>query len=191
MPNALCTGPSRAVRPCWPSAPACRFSAAPSSVPTASTARGSALLDCTSTRGTGPRAVGELVVEPTAEASLPTLSGYENHGGVTTLGPDARPAGRVRTGVGNGDGERSEGVVVGRIWGTYLHGPVLARNPALADLLLSWVVGPLRPLDDAESNALRTDRLRMASAEASAGAHRRAGWRQAVERAKRSRQTTP
>lgn len=152
---------------------------------------GLALLDCTSTRGTGPRAVGELVVEPTAEASLPTLSGYENHGGVTTLGPDARPAGRVRTGVGNGDGERSEGVVVGRIWGTYLHGPVLARNPALADLLLSWVVGPLRPLDDAESNALRTDRLRMASAEASAGAHRRAGWRQAVERAKRSRQTTP
>jgi len=48
--------------------------------------------------------------------------------------------------------------------GTYLHGPVLARNPALADLLLGWVVDPgadrpLAPLDDAEELALRTERL--------------------------------
>jgi lipid II isoglutaminyl synthase (glutamine-hydrolysing) len=148
---------------------------------------GLGLLDCVSIRGVGPRAVGELVVEPTAEVSLPLLSGYENHGATTTLGPGAQPAGRVRSGVGNGDGQLTEGVVAGHIWGTYLHGPALARNPALADLLLSWVVGPLRPLDDAESNALRIDRLRAAGAEASAGAHRRTGWRRALERARQPR----
>jgi CobQ-like glutamine amidotransferase family enzyme len=150
---------------------------------------GLGLLDCVSTRGAGPRAIGELVVEPTAEASLPTLSGYENHGASTRLGPDAQPAGRVRSGVGNGDGRQSEGVVAGHIWGTYLHGPVLARNPALADLLLGWVVGPLKPLDDGESDALRADRLRAASAGASAGARRGSGWRRALERARRPRQT--
>ncbi|AHH95396.1 hypothetical protein KALB_2027 [Kutzneria albida DSM 43870] len=43
------------------------------------------------------------------------------------------------TGIGNGDG--TEGAHQGRVVGTYLHGPVLARNPALADLLLEWAVG--------------------------------------------------
>ena len=64
-------------------------------------------------------------------------------------------------GVGNKDGT-VEGAVAGRVWGTYLHGPVLARNPKLADLLLSWVVGPLGRLDDSEPDALhaRTRRLR-------------------------------
>ena len=123
---------------------------------------GLGLLDCRTRRGKGPRAVGELVVEATAEPSLPLLTGYENHGGVTELGPDARPAGRVRSGVGNGDADRTDGVVAGRIWGTYMHGPALARNPALADLVLSWVTGPLEPLDDAESLDLRAERLRAA-----------------------------
>ena len=58
---------------------------------------GLGLLDCTTVRGEGRRAVGELVVEPTA-AGLPTLSGYENHGGVTRLGAGAQPA--VVTGFG-------------------------------------------------------------------------------------------
>ena len=49
------------------------------------------------------------------------------------------------TGVGNGDG--TEGAYAGRVLGTYLHGPALVRNPGLADLLLSWAVGPLPPLD--------------------------------------------
>src|SRR5205814_10313270 len=112
------------------------------------------------------RAVGELVVEPDSSLrlGLPTLSGYENHGGVTDVGPSARPLGRAVVGVGNGDGHGSEGVVSGRILGTYMHGPALARNPALADLLLSWAMGfgsadSLAPLDDSEAEALRAERL--------------------------------
>jgi CobQ-like glutamine amidotransferase family enzyme len=121
--------------------------------------RGLGLLDCTTARGKGPRRVGEIVVEPDRELGLPTLTGYENHAGVTTLGPGAQPLGHVVVGHGNDAGDGSEGIVSGRVVGTYLHGPVLARNPALADLVLSWVVGPLEPLDDAEVEALRGERI--------------------------------
>ena len=48
---------------------------------------------------------------------------------------------------GNGTGDRAEGAVGGSVVGTYLHGPVLARNPALADLLLTRALGDLPPLD--------------------------------------------
>jgi CobQ-like glutamine amidotransferase family enzyme len=120
---------------------------------------GLGLLDCR-TRLRRRRAVGELVVEPAADLELPTITGYENHAGVTRVGPDARPIGRVTTGVGNGEG--TDGVVAGRIWATYMHGPLLARNPVVADRVLASVVGPLPPLDDYESEALRAERLRAA-----------------------------
>lgn len=117
---------------------------------------GLGLLDVTTVPG-ADRAVGELLVAPELP-TLPLLTGYENHRGRTTLGPDAQPLGRVRAGVGNGDG--TEGAVQGRVIGTYLHGPALARNPALADLLLAWAVGrPLAPLDDHVADALRAERL--------------------------------
>lgn len=118
---------------------------------------GLGLLDCRSISGTGPRAVGELVVQP--DGGLPTLTGYENHAGVTLLGDDARPSGQVLHGVGNGDGTKTDGAVTGHVYGTYLHGPALARNPALADLLLTWAVGPLDPIDDSEEEELRRERL--------------------------------
>ncbi len=120
---------------------------------------GLGLLDCTTTRGRGPRRVGELVVDAAGELNLPPLTGYENHAGVTTLGPSAQPLGRVLVGRGNDGGDGTEGVVSGHVVGTYLHGPVLARNPALADLVLSWAVGPLEPLDDAEVEILRAERI--------------------------------
>jgi CobQ-like glutamine amidotransferase family enzyme len=123
---------------------------------------GLGLLDCETHRDDGPRRVGEVVVVPDAELGLPDLTGYENHGGVTTLGPDARPLGRVVVGHGNDGGDGSEGIVTGRVVGTYLHGPVLARNPALADHLLASVLGPLEPLDEPEVEALRTERLHAA-----------------------------
>ncbi len=119
---------------------------------------GLGLLDCETRRGSGRRRIGEILVRP-RDPSLPDLTGYENHGGVTSLGPEALPLGRVLVGRGNDTGDRSEGVVTGRVVGTYLHGPVLARNPALADLLLSWVVGPLSPVADPEVEALRQERI--------------------------------
>jgi CobQ-like glutamine amidotransferase family enzyme len=112
------------------------------------------------TRAGSPRLIGEVVVDP--DPPLPTLTGFENHGGRTTLGPGELPLGRVRTGGGNGDG--FEGIRAERLVGTYLHGPVLPRNPALADLLLSWVVGELAPLPSPLEDALRAERIRQGSA---------------------------
>ena len=121
---------------------------------------GLGLIDCT-TRPKGVRQIGELVVEPSA-LDLPLLTGFENHGGITELGVGAVPLGRVKTGFGNGTGD-VEGIVSGHVVGTYLHGPALARNPALADLLLSWVVGgALEPLDEPLVDRLRRERLRAA-----------------------------
>jgi CobQ-like glutamine amidotransferase family enzyme len=130
---------------------------------------GLGLLDCRTIKIDEPRAVGELLVE--ASATLPRLTGFENHGGRTRLGPDARPLGRVVAGVGNGDG--GEGVVPrdpagAKVLGTYLHGPVLARNPALADLLLGWVLdrdpASLPAVDDRDADRLRADRFRAVEA---------------------------
>ena len=105
--------------------------------------------------------MGEVVVEPEGIEGLPVLTGFENHGGRTTLGAGTVALGRVTVGIGNGDGGGSEGAVTGRVVGTYLHGPVLARNPALADLLLSWALPDteLAPLDDSASEELRQERL--------------------------------
>ena len=97
----------------------------------------------------------------TRSEPLPTLTGFENHGGATTRREGTAALGRVVVGVGNGAGDGSEGAVQGRVVGTYLHGPVLARNPALADRLLSWALGdvPLDPLEDPEAEGLREERL--------------------------------
>jgi lipid II isoglutaminyl synthase (glutamine-hydrolysing) len=134
---------------------------------------GLGLLDVTTTKGIGPRAVGELVAQPlpgaprTAEdRPLPTLTGFENHGGRTSVGPGATVVARVVYGVGNGAGDGTEGAWTGRVFGTYLHGPVLARNAALADLLIGWALASpgsapaaLPALEDEEEDALRRDRL--------------------------------
>jgi hypothetical protein len=133
---------------------------------------GLGLLDVSTRKGTGPRAVGEMVAAPRVDApalpdgaALPVLTGFENHSAVTRVGAGASPLADVVTGVGNGAGDGSEGAWSTRALGTYLHGPVLARNPALADLLLGWALGgpdapvELDPLDDDEEAALRAERL--------------------------------
>ena len=124
---------------------------------------GVGLLDVDTVKGSGPRAVGEVLVDvdPSLLGPVPVLTGFENHGGVTTLRDGTVALGRVVAGVGNGDDEGTEGAVQGHVVGTYLHGPVLARNPALADRLLSWVLGdaPLGPLDDGAAESLREERL--------------------------------
>ena len=87
------------------------------------------------------------------------LTGFENHGGYTMLGPSATPLATVEIGVGN-NGGGTEGAVNGMVIGTYPHGPVLARNPALADHILQLALGEgLVPLDRPEIDALRRERL--------------------------------
>ncbi len=125
---------------------------------------GLGLIDVTTAKGPGRRCVGELVSDPEqpslAGVSQKALTGFENHSGLTTLGSGALPLGRVREGVGNGDGSGTEGATSGRVVGTYMHGPVLARNPALADALLSMATGRVpAALDDEEEEALRRERL--------------------------------
>jgi CobQ-like glutamine amidotransferase family enzyme len=125
---------------------------------------GLGLVDMTTTAGP-TRLIGEVVVEPDPGLGLPTLTGFENHGGRTALGPGERPLGTVVVGGGNGVGG-VDGVLGERLVGTYLHGPALPRNPALADLLLGWVVGTdaLTPLDDTLMERLRAERLEAATA---------------------------
>jgi CobQ-like glutamine amidotransferase family enzyme len=104
--------------------------------------------------------VGEILADVDPSLGVPRLTGFENHQGVTQLGEGVAPLAKVAVGVGNGDG--TEGAFAGRVVGTYLHGPVLVRNPGLADLLLTWAAGPLPPLeaDDEEwTRRLREQRL--------------------------------
>lgn len=122
---------------------------------------GLGLLDVTTTRGP-VRAVGEILSRwngHEGDGDDQWLTGFENHGGYTVLGSEVQPLARVEVGVGNcGDG--TEGAVAGTVIGTYPHGPLLARNPALADHVLELAVGePLVPLDRPEVTELRRQRL--------------------------------
>jgi hypothetical protein len=126
---------------------------------------GLGLLDLTTGR-LPRRAIGEVIVRPDARLGLPLLTGFENHGGATRLGAAARALGTVQRGTGNGvpaagrSAARVDGAMAGRILATYLHGPVLARNPALADLLLERAIGAeLPPLPLAAVDRLRAERL--------------------------------
>ncbi len=104
---------------------------------------GLGLIDATTKRGV-TRSVGEIMTE----SQGPRLVGFENHGGQTDLGVGVDSMGRVLVGRGN-DGA-VDGYHVARIWATYAHGPVLAMNPWLADLILEDLLGSkLEPLSSA------------------------------------------
>jgi CobQ-like glutamine amidotransferase family enzyme len=119
------------------------------------------------------RMIGDVLLECELEpGEKRTLAGFENHAGRTRLDPGATPLGRVVAGFGN-DGESGfEGCRSGRVLGTYLHGPLLPRNPWLADWLLAQALAhargtddapPLEPLPDkleAEAHALSAQRAR-------------------------------
>jgi len=120
---------------------------------------GLGLLDIRSSRG-DRRGVGEITADVDPALGVERLTGFENHQGVTRRGPEVKPLARVVTGVGNGDG--TEGAYLGRVVGTYLHGPALVRNPGLADMLLGWVAGALPPVDPRQEDLvlkLRAERL--------------------------------
>jgi CobQ-like glutamine amidotransferase family enzyme len=109
----------------------------------------------------GPtRLIGNLVIEAELEGERRTVVGFENHAGRTRLGPGSVPLGRVVHGHGNNDQDGHEGAVTGRVIGTYLHGPLLPKNPWLADVLIAWALEhrtggrvPLAALDDAMEEA--------------------------------------
>lgn len=122
---------------------------------------GLGLLDLT-TAPRWTRAVGEVVATPDPALGIGPLTGFENHGGGSRLGPQARPLAAIRTGVGNGgqDVAAGEGALQGTVIATYLHGPVLARNPGLADHVLSRALGTtLAGLSHPEIDLLRRERL--------------------------------
>jgi CobQ-like glutamine amidotransferase family enzyme len=119
---------------------------------------GVGLLDVT-TSPQPRRTIGEVVSQPLLPGLSQRLTGFENHRGGTVLGSSAQPLATVVSGAGNRAGDGFDGAVQGSVIATYLHGPCLARNPELADLLLSRVVGDLGPLELNEVDALRRERL--------------------------------
>src|SRR6476661_1574150 len=119
---------------------------------------GVGMLDAT-TSPQDKRTIGEVVSQPLLPELSERLTGFENHRGGTVLGPAAKPLARVISGAGNRAGDGIDGAVQGSVVATYLHGPCLARNPELADHLLSRVVGELAPLEIDEVAQLRRERL--------------------------------
>jgi CobQ-like glutamine amidotransferase family enzyme len=122
---------------------------------------GVGMLDAT-TSPQPARTIGELVTKPLLAGLTERLTGFENHRGGTLLGSAASPLGAVVKGAGNRcdpPGNGFDGAVQGSVIATYMHGPCLARNPQLADLLLSKVVGDLPPLELPEVELLRRERL--------------------------------
>jgi CobQ-like glutamine amidotransferase family enzyme len=117
------------------------------------------------------RMIGDVLLDCELERGVRrTLAGFENHAGRTYLAPGAEPLGRVVAGFGN-DGESGyEGCRAGRALGTYLHGPLLPRNPWLADWLLAQALAhrageppALEPLPNAledEAHAVSAGRAR-------------------------------
>jgi lipid II isoglutaminyl synthase (glutamine-hydrolysing) len=119
---------------------------------------GVGMLDLT-TSPQSARSIGELVSRPLLPGVSQQLTGFENHRGGTVLGPAASPLSAVVKGAGNRAGDGFDGAIQGSVVATYMHGPCLARNPELADLLLSKVVGELSPLALPEVELLRRERL--------------------------------
>jgi len=118
-----------------------------------------------------PRCIGNVV----CDWNNSTLTGFENHGGRTYLGPHTAPLARVRVGHGNNSEDGTEGAVVDSAIGTYLHGSVLPKNPHLADHIIRLAlarVAPDFPLDimnDTEEWAAHRVSLRVAGVDAQWG----------------------
>ena len=82
------------------------------------------------------RFIGDAVIEAEHSGERFDLVGFENHGGLTYLGENGVPLGKVRVGAGNNDSDGLEGAVYRNAFWTYLHGPLLPKNPDFADHLI-------------------------------------------------------
>jgi CobQ-like glutamine amidotransferase family enzyme len=115
--------------------------------------RGIGLLDAHTLAGKR-RLIGDALVESEIGLSPSTLVGFENHSGQTFLGSGCRRLARAVVAGGNNGQDGGEGAVYRQVHGTYLHGPVLPKNPWLTDRLIEAALrrrghnGPLAPLDD-------------------------------------------
>ena len=98
---------------------------------------GISVFDAETVAGDG-RLIGNIT---TTSETFGTIVGYENHSGLTTLAPGQAPFGRVRSGDGNNGKDGTEGALARRVIGTYLHGSLLPKNPAVADWLLQGAAG--------------------------------------------------
>jgi CobQ-like glutamine amidotransferase family enzyme len=107
------------------------------------------------------RLIGNVVarVQHPEELAGTTIVGFENHGGQTHLGAKMKPLAKIIKGNGNNGVDGWEGAVYNNAIGSYFHGPLLPKNPAIADWLLEKAIGHLAPLDDslelAANNAVR------------------------------------
>lgn len=110
---------------------------------------GAGILDIETIAGK-ERLIGNIVTD----SPFGRLVGFENHSGRTYLGVHQEPLGRVRQGAGNNGEDDSEGAVYKNVFGSYMHGPMLAKNPLFADELIlralerRGVAKELEPLDD-------------------------------------------
>jgi CobQ-like glutamine amidotransferase family enzyme len=112
---------------------------------------GVGLVDLRTVREPGPRLIGNCAIEADLGGGSRVIAGFENHGGRTYLGSGEKPLGRVLKGFGNNGNDGFEGVRRGNVIGTYLHGPLLPKNVALADHLIELALGTeLEPLPDDE-----------------------------------------
>ena len=138
---------------------------------------GAGLLDVQTVREPGPRLIGNVAIEVSlggrdahkagaVPAPRRVLAGFENHGGRTELGAQAKPLGRVIKGHGNDGRSGYEGARQGNTIGTYLHGPLLPKNAWFADWLIATALGPdpdeLQPLDDTLEDAANQSARRAA-----------------------------
>lgn len=119
------------------------------------TIEGLKILDIYTEQG-DKRLIGNIVLRPDFLGQK--IVGFENHGGRTYIGGH-KPLGKVVYGNGNDDNSGYEGVVYKNVVATYLHGPLLPKNPALCDYILSNAIGRrypefegLTPLDDELEN---------------------------------------
>jgi CobQ-like glutamine amidotransferase family enzyme len=115
------------------------------------------------------RLIGDSIVRPLLEwLGGMLVVGFENHGGRTHLGKGMKPFAEVVSGYGNNGTDKTEGVVYNNTIGTYLHGPILSKNPELADYLIcrsleikydsSTKLAPIAPLWEKEARETVTRR---------------------------------
>jgi CobQ-like glutamine amidotransferase family enzyme len=112
------------------------------------------------TVGGETRFIGNVAVASELEGTGGVLVGFENHSGRTHLGPGCKPLGRVIKGYGNNGEDGWEGCVYRAAVGTYLHGSLLPKNPALADW---FILQALRRRHDLDELPALDDRLENAA----------------------------